>query len=46
MSRLLKSHYNSIYRLTYHLVLVTKNGRKCFTGAMLDRLKEIITDLC
>ena len=47
MSRLLKSHYNSIYRLTYHfVVLVTKNGRKCFTGAMLDRLKEIITNLC
>ena len=47
MSRLLKSHYNSIYRLTYHfVVLVTKNGRKCFAGAMLDRLKEIITNLC
>ena len=47
MSRLLKSHDNSIYRLTYHfVVLVTKNGRKCFTGAMLDRLKEIITNLC
>ena len=28
------------------MVSVTKNSRKCFTGAMLDRLKEIVTDLC
>ena len=42
-----KSHYHCVYNLTYHfVVLVTKNGRKCFTGAMLDRLKEIITNLC
>ena len=46
MSRLLKSHDNSIYRLTYHfVVLVTKNGRKCFTGAMLDRLKTVTSRL-
>lgn len=41
-----KSHYHCVYKLTYHLVLVTKNGKKCFTGSMLDRLKEIVTDLC
>ena len=42
-----KSYYHCVYNLTYHfVVLVTKNGRKCFTGAMLDRLKEIITNLC
>ena len=41
-----KSHYHYVYKLTYHLVLVTKYRRECFTGAILDRLKEIITDLC
>ena len=46
MSNQLKSHYHCVYKLTYHLVLVTKYRRKCFTGAMLDRLKEIVTDLC
>ena len=46
MNNKLKPHYHCVYKLTYHLVSVTKNGRKCFTGAMLDRLKEIITDLC
>ncbi|WP_077449181.1 IS200/IS605 family transposase [Psychrobacter pasteurii] len=47
MSNKPKSYYHCVYSLTYHfVVLVTKNGRKCFTGAMLDRLKEIITNLC
>ena len=47
MSNKPKSYYHCVYNLTYHfVVLVTKNGRKCFTGAMLDRLKEIITNLC
>jgi len=31
--------------MTY-LVLVMKKDRKCFTGSMLDRLEEFITDLC
>ena len=46
MNNQLKSHDHCVYKLTYHLVLVTKYRRKCFTGAMLDRLKEIVTDLC
>ena len=46
MSNQLKSHYHCVYKLTFHLVLVTKYRRKCFTSAMLDRLKEIVTDLC
>lgn len=46
MSNKLKSHYHCVYKLNYHLVLVTKCRRKCFTGDMLDRLKVIITELC
>ena len=46
MGNQLKSHYHCVYKLTFHLVLVTKYRRKCFTSAMLDRLKEIVTDLC
>ncbi len=46
MNNKLKSHYHCVYKLNYHLVLVTKYRKKCFTGAMLDRLKEIVTDLC
>lgn len=46
MNNKLKSHYHCVYKLTYHLVLVTKCRRKCFTGDMLDRLKVIITELC
>ena len=38
--------YHCVYKLTYHLVLVTKYRKKCFTGTMLDRLKEIVNDLC
>lgn len=46
MKSQLKSHYHCVYKLTFHLVLVTKYRRKCFTGEMLARLKEIIIDLC
>lgn len=46
MNNKLKSHYHCIYKLNYHLVLVSKCRRKCFTGDMLDRLKVIITELC
>ncbi|NLY63843.1 MAG: IS200/IS605 family transposase [Alcaligenaceae bacterium] len=46
MKKQLKSHYHCVYSLTYHLVLVTKYRRKCFTSDMLDRLKIITTDLC
>ena len=37
---------NAVYRLIYHLVLVSKYRRKLFTGAVLDRCKEILGDLC
>lgn len=34
------------FALSYHFVFVTKYRRKCLTGAMLDRLREIVTRLC
>ncbi len=42
----MKSHYHCVYRLKYHLVLVTKYRKKCFTGAMLDRLEQICREQC
>ena len=42
----LKSHFHCVYNLNYHLVLVTKYRRKCFTQTMLERLKQIFMDLC
>lgn len=41
-----KSHYHCVYNLKYHLVLVTKYRRKCFTKTILMRLEEICKDLC
>ena len=38
--------YHCSYSLSYHFVFVTKYRRKCFTGAMLDRLKEVVAKLC
>jgi putative transposase len=38
--------YHCSYSLSYHFVFVTKYRRKCFTGAMLDRLKEVVQKLC
>ncbi|HKM16217.1 MAG TPA: IS200/IS605 family transposase [Marinospirillum sp.] len=46
MNKPIKSHHHCVYKLTYHLVLVTKYRKKCFTSAMLDQLKIIITELC
>jgi hypothetical protein len=37
---------NAIYRLVYHLVLVTKYRKKVLTGAMLDRASTILGTLC
>ena len=33
--------YHCVFRLQYHLVLVTKYRRKCITALMLERLEEI-----
>jgi len=42
----LKSHAHCVFRLTYHLVLVTKYRRKALTPEVLERLKEIFEHLC
>ena len=42
----LRSHHHCVYDIKYHLVLVTKYRRKCFTKSILERLKEICTELC
>jgi putative transposase len=38
--------FHCSYSLSYHFVFVTKYRRKCFTGAMLNRLKEVVAKLC
>ena len=40
MKTRLRSHWHCVYHLHYHLVLVTKYRRKCFTKTMLERLQE------
>lgn len=42
----LKSHFHCVYSLKYHLVLVTKYRRKCFTSDILEFLKETAEELC
>jgi putative transposase len=42
----MKSHHHCVYNLKYHLVLVTKYRRKCFTNAMLERLEVICREQC
>ena len=41
-----KSHYHCVYKLQYHLVLVTKYRKKCFTALISKELKEILTNVC
>jgi putative transposase len=38
--------HNAVYRLVYHLVLVSKYRRKVFTDAVLKRCEAIIGELC
>ena len=42
----MKSHYHCVYKLKYHLVLVTKYRRRCFTEPMLERLETICREQC
>ena len=37
---------NAVYRIVYHLVLVSKCRRKVLTAPMLDRCSNILTSLC
>lgn len=38
--RRLKTPSNSVVRLIYHLVLLTKSGRDSLTSEMIDKLEE------
>lgn len=38
--------FHCSYALSYQFVFVTKYRRQCFTGAMLERLREIVLGLC
>lgn len=40
-SRDYRSHWDCVYQLKYHLVLVTKYRRKCFTKIILERLHTL-----
>ena len=42
----LHANGNAVFRLVYHLVLVTKYRRKVLTGPAIDRCAEILTGLC
>ncbi len=41
-----KSHWHCVYHLKYHLVLVTKYRRKCFTNPMLAKLEILCKEQC
>ncbi len=41
-----RSHWHCVYHLHYHLVLVTKYRKKCFTKKLMQRLEEICNRLC
>lgn len=42
----LKSHYHCVFKLDYHLVVVTKYRKKCFNETIRKRLHEICKNLC
>jgi putative transposase len=41
-----RSNNNVVYRCNYHVVRCPKYRRKVITGAVDDRLKQIIRDVC
>jgi len=42
----LHSHHHCVFDLKYHLVLVTKYRRKCFTSDILRYLKTVTQNIC
>jgi len=46
MSQDVNKLFHCVYKLNYHLVLVTKYRRKCINADILKRLEEISGDLC
>jgi len=41
-----RRHWHCVYRLKYHLVLVTKYRRRCLDHQIQKRLKEILEHTC
>ena len=46
MSQEMNKLFHCVYRLNYHLVLVTRYRKRCINQAILTRLEEIIRELC
>lgn len=46
VSNNLHSHRHCVYRITLHIVFVTKYRKKVITAQILERLKEIFFRLC
>ncbi|WP_338139272.1 IS200/IS605 family transposase [Vibrio coralliirubri] len=46
INKFMRSHFHCVYKLKYHLVLVTKYRNKCFTGEILNRLEAIFREQC
>jgi putative transposase len=42
----LKSHSHCVFKISYHIVFVTKYRKNCLTHDMLIRLKEIFLEIC
>ena len=42
----LRTYHHCIFNLSYHLVLVIKYLRKCFTKGILERLNQISANIC
>ena len=41
----LKTSNHAVYSLHYHVILTVKYRHKCITGQMLERLREIFSDV-
>jgi len=41
-----KNHWHCVFQLKYHLVLVTKYRKPCFTAEILKRLEQICHEQC
>ncbi len=46
MSQQLNKLFHCVYNLNYHLVLVAQYRRKCINSEILERLQQIIQNLC
>lgn len=40
------AHHHCVYSMKFHLVLVTKYRRKCFTQSILERLEQVCKSTC